>query len=433
MQNSTLSPLSADQLTFEAEAMVIGAMILEGDLFGQVSIDTHHFVIEENRMIYEAMKRLESKGEPIELTSIALELGDEGIKRVTFDYIGRVAESIATTSTIDFYVGKVKEFARDRETKYITSQYLNGEITREDMVAKINEIDLTSEVKTGKTIGEIQTEVYADLQLDKGEISGIPTGFKDLDVLLDGMQGGDVIIVGARPGAGKTVFALNVGKNVAELGYSDSVFNYEMKSLAIGRRIIANAASVASSHLKNGSRMTDQDWERFSTAAGPLATLPMVVHPAPGMTVRDIRKAVIQDMHRFKGKKHVAIIDYLGLVEPERSYANAPQSVKIGEMSRALKKMALDLDIPVIVLSQLSRKVEERQDKRPMMSDLRDSGSIEQDADAIIMLYRDDYYYADSDSPNVVEAIVLKQRDGATGTVKLGFRKEYSSMISLER
>lgn len=431
MQNAASNNYSAtsSQLTYEAESTVLGALILDGQLISGVNIEPKHFTDYRHQLIMEAVQRLEEKGEPIELPSIAIELG-EAIGAVTISYLGELAESVPSTRNIGYYADKVKEFAIDRQAKYFAAQYLNDELDRESLLSKMNELDLQRTDRRAKTMADLTTELYEDLIKDKADITGVQTGFKEYDQMTDGWQKGDLIVIAARPSMGKTAFSLNTTINIGKQGTSQSVFNYEMMSLAISRRMYSSDSNIQSHRLKSGARMEDDDWMRFANGSRELSNLPIMVHEASGMKVRDIRRAVAQDMKIFGSDDHVVVIDYLQLITPDRPNDN--DTVKIAEITRQLKLMAKQLGITVVLLSQLSRGVEQRQDKRPVMSDLRGSGAIEQDADSIGFLYRDEYYNKDSEDANIVELIVAKNRDGGTGTVKLLFQKEYGKMLTIE-
>lgn len=433
MQNSESNPsYISNRQTNEAESAVVGSLLVDTDLLDVCPLDVESFSTYSNKAIYGAMRKIAERGEPVDMVTIAMELGD-AIDGIGIDYISELANSIPSTANFSFYVDKVREFHLERKGKEIVAKYQNDEITMIEMIASLSDIDSQRVRKGANTMGDLLNELYADMQKDKQEISGVPMGVPELDRILDGMQGGDLITVGARPGAGKTAFSMNVAGNVADAGYSVSLFNYEMKSLALARRLVSPATLIESHKMKNGDRMNELDWTKFSQAAGALAERPMMVHEAPGMHARDIRRAVAQDMKKFKREKHVVIIDYLQLVSSINPRDNANNmAAKVGEICRELKLMALQFDVPVILLSQLSRAVEQRQDKRPMMSDLRESGNIEQDSDVILMLYRDDYYNKESEDAGTIEVIVTKQRDGDTGTVKMWFRKEYGKLLSME-
>lgn len=434
MQNETSNNFStaSTQLTYEAEATVIGALILDGSLISGLQIEPMHFTDHRHRLILEAIQRLEEKGSPIELPSIAIELGD-AIGAVSVTYLGKLAEAVPSTKTIGYYADQVKEFAIDRQAKAVAVNFINGDIDRESMLTKLNELDMQRAGRNAKTMADLTRELYEDLSKEKGDITGIETGFGEYDRMTDGLQKGDLIVIGARPGMGKTAWSLNTTINVGKKSNTVSVFNYEMMSLAIARRMFSSNSNIMSHRLKSGARMEEEDWIRFAQGSQDLSNLPIMLHEASGMTVRDIRRAVAQDMQLLNADPdgtHTVLIDYLQLISPERPNDN--ETTKIAEITRQLKLMAKQLGVDVILLSQLSRGLEQRQDKRPVMSDLRSSGAIEQDADVIGFLYRDDYYNKESEDANMVELIVAKNRDGSTGTVKLAFRKEYGKMLSLE-
>lgn len=432
MQNSESNPsYISNRQTIEAENAVVGSLLLDADLLDVCPLDVETFSTYSNKAIYGAMRKIAERGEPVDMVTLAMELGD-AIDGIGIDYISELAGSIPSTSNFSFYVDKVKEFHLERVSKKVVMQYVENEITVIEMMAALTELDNQRNRSTGKTMNDLLTTLYTDMQKKKEEISGIKTGFPEVDRMIDGMHGGDLIVVGARPGAGKTAFVMNVSGNVTDGDDSASLFNYEMKDLAIARRLVATATLIETHKMKNGERMDELDWARFSQGAGNLAKRPLMTHEASGMNVRDIRRAVAQDIKRFKKENHVVIVDYLQLISTINPNDKSDDNAKYGAMCRELKLMALDFDVPVILLSQLSRAVEMRQDKRPIMSDLRGSGSIEQDADVIMMLYRDDYYDKDSEDAGTVEVIIKKQRDGDTGTVKLFFRKEFGKMISME-
>lgn len=431
MSNEILnnSSVIANQQTYEAEAAVVGILIYKGELLSTCDIKADIFSIAKHRMIVEAMLRLEEKGEPIELPAIVMELGS-AIEEVTVGYIGDLAASVVSVHTLDFYIGKVKEFAIERKARNLVSQFLNEDMNMQDLIGELNILDIGRQDNRGKDMAEIVTEVFEDLNSPKGATAGIAMGFPELDRIIDGLQGGDMVIVGARPAMGKTAFVLNILSNFGKAGISVSLFNYEMRSLAIGRRMFAINGNIETKKLRSGDRMEDDDWTRLSHTITQLSDYPVRTYEASGMNPRDIKRCISQDMKRFGKEQHVVIIDYLQLVASMGKSEN--QNVKIGDISRELKLIALQLGVPVIVLSQLSRNVESRADKRPMMSDLRDSGNIEQDADIIAMLYRDEYYNKDTEDANMIEVIIAKQRDGGTGSAKLGFSKEFGKILSFE-
>lgn len=415
----------------EAEKAVIGALILKGDLIKTLELDADDFHGPMNRLLFQSMRNMEERGEPIDLTTLITALQESEHVDETLQYLVEAAETVPSTSNLEHYAGRVKQYARERTARSLMAGFLNGDAVLAETIEQLNRLELGEGSKKRQTLSEGIDELYADLQLEKPEISGYPLGFPELDRMLDGLQPGENVIFGARPAMGKSAFVFNVAQYMGAQGVGVSLFNYEMFNKAITRRIVSSAARVENKRLRNGSRMEDEDWKRFSASVGPLATYPIALHEASGMTVRDIRKAAMKDMVEFGRDKHVIIVDYLQLIRYHGN-ANKPKHERVGEISWELKQIALELGVPIILLSQLSRGVEQRQDKRPMMSDLRDSGEVEQNADIIGFLYRDEYYDPNTEDQNIVELIIAKQREGETGMVKLYFEKQFGKMLSFE-
>jgi replicative DNA helicase len=267
------------------------------------------------------------------------------------------------------------------------------------------------------------------LHKQSGETTGIPTGFRDLDKVTAGFQRNDLIIVAARPSVGKTAFALNISQNVATRADENvAIFSLEMGAEQLVMRMLCAEGNVDAQRLRTG-QLEDEDWGKLSLAMSSLSQAGIYIDDTPGIRVNDIR-AKCRRLKQEHGLGMI-MIDYLQLIQGNgRSSDNRQQEVS--EISRSLKSLARELEVPVIALSQLSRGVESRQDKRPMMSDIRESGAIEQDADIVAFLYRDDYYNKETEDANTIEIIIAKQRNGPTGTVKLAFRKEFNKFVDLE-
>ncbi len=268
------------------------------------------------------------------------------------------------------------------------------------------------------------------LQQTRGEITGIATGFSELDTMTAGFQRNDLIIVAARPSVGKTAFALNIAQNVAtKTDENVAIFSLEMGASQLVTRMLCAEGNIDAQRMRTGA-LEEEDWQKLSMAMGSLSKAGIYIDDTPGVKVGDIR-AKCRRLKQDKGLGMI-LIDYLQLIQGNgRGGENRQQEVS--EISRTLKAIARELEVPVIALSQLSRGVESRQDKRPMMSDIRESGSIEQDADIVAFLYRDDYYDKESENKNIIEIIIAKQRNGPVGTVELAFVKEYNKFVNLDR
>ena len=284
-----------------------------------------------------------------------------------------------------------------------------------------------------QNIKDVLVQTYDNIEQlhnRKGDITGIPTGFSELDRMTAGFQRNDLIIVAARPSVGKTAFALNIAQNVAtKTDESVAIFSLEMGAEQLVMRMLCAEGNINAQNLRTGN-LTEEDWGKLTMAMGSLSNSGIFIDDTPGIRVSEIRSKC----RRLKQENGLGmiLIDYLQLIQGSgRSSDNRQQEVS--EISRALKSLARELEVPVIALSQLSRGVEQRQDKRPMMSDIRESGSIEQDADIVAFLYRDDYYDKESENKNIIEIIIAKQRNGPVGTVSLAFVKEYNKFVNLER
>lgn len=265
---------------------------------------------------------------------------------------------------------------------------------------------------------------------DNGGITGIPSGFTDLDAMTAGFQESDLIIVAARPSVGKTAFALNIAQNVAKnTNETVAIFSLEMSAEQLVKRMISAEGNIEASKMRTANLKTD-DWEKASHAIGILGSSNIVIYDPSYITAQEI----LNQCRRLKKQEGLGmiVIDYLQLIAGSGKRGENRQQ-EVSEISRTLKRMARELEVPVIALSQLSRGVESRQDKRPMMSDLRESGSIEQDADIVAFLYRDDYYNADSEKKNLIEIIISKQRNGPVGMVELVFMKNFNKFVNYER
>ena len=273
-------------------------------------------------------------------------------------------------------------------------------------------------------------EKLEELYNQKGRISGLSTGFMDLDLKTSGLHNSDLIIVAARPAMGKSAFAINIATNIAvQSGKGVAIFNLEMSKEQVGNRILCSEAMVDSNKIRTG-QIEDDDWVKLASTLSRLSEAPIYIDDTAGISIMEIRAKC----RKLKIEKDIGlvVIDYLQLIQGSGK-RNASREQEISEISRSLKILAKELDIPVIALSQLSRGVEKRDDKRPMLSDLRESGAIEQDADIVMFLYRDDYYNEDSEKKNVAEVILAKHRGGSTGTVDLAWLPSYTKFASLEK
>jgi len=263
------------------------------------------------------------------------------------------------------------------------------------------------------------------------DVTGIRTGFYDLDRMTAGLQKGDLIVLAARPSMGKTAFALNIAEHVAvQEGLPVAVFSMEMGASQLALRVVGSLGRIDQQHLRTG-RLRDDEWERLPEAASKLSEAPMFIDETPGLNPAELRARARRLARQYGGTLGLIVIDYLQLMSGSSNSSDENRATVLGEISRGMKGLAKELQCPVIALSQLNRSVETRPDKRPMMSDLRESGAIEQDADVIMFIYRDDYYNKDSKEPGVAEIVLAKQRNGPVGTVKLTFLKPLTRFDNL--
>ncbi|WP_168123300.1 replicative DNA helicase [Paenibacillus sp. HB172176] len=429
----------------EAEQAVIGAVLLQPEalITAMERIRVEDFYGSAHQQIYEAMIELGEDSKPIDLVTLSTHLMDKGLLEdiggVT--YLSKLANSVPTAANVDYYAQIVEEKSMLRRlirtaTNIVTDGYANSDevaVLLSDAEKKILEISNRRSSSGFISIRDVLMEVFEKVEFlynNKGGTSGIPSGFVDLDRMTAGFQRSDLIIVAARPSVGKTAFALNIAQNVGVRAKETvAIFSLEMSAAQLVQRMICAEANVDATRMRTGSLEGD-DWEKLTMAIGSLSEAQIFIDDTPGVTVADIRSKC----RRLKKENGLGmiLIDYLQLISG-KGKAGENRQQEVSEISRTLKQIARELEVPVIALSQLSRGVEQRQDKRPMMSDLRESGSIEQDADIVSFLYRDDYYDKESEKKNIIEIIIAKQRNGPVGTVELVFLKNYNKFVSLDR
>ncbi|AEH49735.1 replicative DNA helicase [Parageobacillus thermoglucosidasius] len=431
--------------SIEAEQAVLGAVFLDPSALTLASeiLIPEDFYRASHQKIFHAMLRVADKGEPVDLVTVTAELADtqqlEEIGGVS--YLSELADAVPTAANVEYYARIVEEKSILRRLIRAATSIVQDGYTREDEVdvvldeaeRKIMEISQRKHAGTFQNIKDVLVQTYDNIEMlhnRKGEVTGIPTGFTELDRMTAGFQRSDFIIVAARPSVGKTAFALNIAQNVAtKTDENVAIFSLEMSAQQLVMRMLCAEGNINAQNLRTG-RLTPEDWGKLTMAMGSLSNAGIYIDDTPSIRVSDIR-AKCRRLKQERGLGMV-VIDYLQLIQGSgRNRENRQQEVS--EISRSLKALARELEVPVIALSQLSRSVEQRQDKRPMMSDIRESGSIEQDADIVAFLYRDDYYNKDSENKNIIEIIIAKQRNGPVGTVQLAFIKEYNKFVNLER
>ncbi len=429
----------------EAEQAVLGAIFIEPQALTLASeiLIPDDFYRASHQRIFNAMLKLADKGEPVDLVTVTKDLADAKILEEIggVSYLSDLANSVPTAANIEYYAKIVEEKSILRRLIRTATGIAQEGYNREDEVDSLLDdaekqiMEVAQRKNTGafQNIKDVLVKTYDNIELlhhRKGEITGIPTGFTDLDRMTAGFQRNDLIIVAARPSVGKTAFALNIAQNVAtKTDENVAIFSLEMGADQLVMRMLCAEGNINAQNLRTGN-LTAEDWGKLTMAMGSLSNAGIYIDDTPGIKVSEIR-AKCRRLKQESGLGMV-LIDYLQLIQGSgRNKENRQQEVS--EISRSLKALARELQVPVIALSQLSRGVEQRQDKRPMMSDIRESGSIEQDADIVAFLYRDDYYDKETENKNIIEIIIAKQRNGPVGTVQLAFVKEYNKFVNLER
>ncbi len=443
-----MSDLFADRIppqNIEAEQAVLGAIFLEPSALTLASeiLIPEDFYRAAHQRIFNVMLKLNDEGKAVDLITVTEELAATKLLEDTggVSYLSELAAAVPTAANMEYYARIVEEKSLLRRLIRTATTIAQDGYTREDEVetvlgeAEKSILEVAQRKNAGAfhNIKDVLVRTYDNIELMHqrvGEITGIATGFTELDRMTAGFQRNDLIIVGARPSVGKTAFALNISQNVAtKTGENVAIFSLEMGAEQLVMRMLCAEGNIDAQRLRTGS-LTDEDWGKLTMAMGSLSNAGIFIDDTPGVRVNDIR-AKCRRLKQEHGLGMI-LIDYLQLILGSgRSGENRQQEVS--EISRSLKQLARELQVPVIALSQLSRGVEQRQDKRPMMSDIRESGSIEQDADIVAFLYRDDYYDKESENKNIIEIIIAKQRNGPTGTVQLAFVKEYNKFVNLER
>ena len=433
----------------EAEESVLGACFLSKYALQKAteSLLPESFYSEKNAKIFTAMMDLAEEKTPIDLTTITSHLKKKNeLNEVGgVEYLTEILNFVPTASNVDYYIQNVEETAILRRlietaNDIATEGYRTDETVNE--ILDSSEKKILSIVKNRKSsefrsIKDVLLKTQSDLERlseNKSEITGLATGWYDLDKLTTGLHPNEFIIIAARPAMGKTAFALNLATHAAMTqDKSVAVFNLEMSAEQLAMRILSSLGQLEGFKLRTGNLMNN-DWKRINEAVSQLSNTNLVIDDTPGITIGEIRAKCRRLASSEKGLSLV-IIDYLQLISGGKNYG-ANRQQEVSDISRSLKTLAMELNVPIIALSQLSRSVEGREDKRPLMSDSRESGSIEQDADIVAFLYRDDYYNKEArteDNTSISELIIGKHRNGPTATIELLFKKNTSTFLNLKR
>lgn len=416
----------------ESEQSILGGLMLNSDAWDDVAdiVSESDFYRNEHKLIWRHISRMVEAGDTVDVLTVAESLSRTGKLEVIggLPYLGTLASDTPSVANIKRYAKIVADKSAERRimvAAYEISDIAAGNESADQKLEKISNLLTTLEGDDKTPIASVSEAAANAIETlerrfaSSGEIHGFKTGFDEFDRMLGGLQPSDLIIIAGRPSMGKSAFAVNIAENVAQSGLPALVFSLEMSKEQLAFRTIASTGSVNMSRMRSG-RLDDEDWPRLTNAMGKIQDAQLFIDDN-AMTTATQMHARARSMKRKHGLALI-VIDYLQLM----TEGGENRNTELSTITRKLKLMAKDLNVPVICLSQLSRKLEERGDKRPMMSDLRDSGAIEQDADVVVMMYRDEYYNPDTMNKGIAEAIICKQRMGPTGTVLLTFQGEYS-------
>ena len=429
----------------EAEMSVLGVAFLNEQDVNKIveEVTADMFFDERNKIIFNAIKSLHDSKTPIDITTIKDELDkDKKLNTVGLDYLTDVIDSVVTTANLDFYIKIIRDYAIRRNlietaTEIINTTYEDENITTLLDSAEKNILNVVRARSTGSfmPIQEVLRNAQAKLEelaKNKRTITGLETGFPDFDKITTGLHGGEMIILAARPGMGKTALALNMASFAAmHTKKAVAIFNLEMSAEMLVNRMIASVGQIDSYKLQTGN-MLEKDWQRYNEALSQLSETNIFIEDNVSVTAQDIR-AKCRRLANSETGLGLVVIDYLQLINSGSRRVESRQ-VEVSEISRALKTMAVELDVPVIALAQLSRSAEKRESNQPMLSDLRESGSLEQDADMVLFINRRDYYEKAKDFNNKIvpaELIIAKHRKGGLGTVNLLFELNMLSFKSV--
>ena len=431
--------------SLDAEQSVIGSMIMDKDaiLTAMEMLTSDDFYHKQYGILFDAMIELYSKGLPVDLITLQNKLKEKEVPEEisSLSYVKELLDAVPTSANIKYYAKIVKDNSMRRKLIKLNEEIENECYMGKESVETVMDItekkvfDLLSTRGGGGDYVPIRQVVMNALEKienaakTSGTVTGIPTGFIDLDYRTAGLQPSDLILIAARPSMGKTAFVLNIAQYVAfHEDMCTAIFSLEMSKEQLVTRMMAMEAMVDSQSIRTGD-LQETDWEKIMESAGTIGRSPLIIDDTPGITIAELRSKCrrYKQIHGLD----LIIIDYLQLMSGGKRSESRQQ--EISEISRSLKALAREMNAPVIALSQLSRRVEERKPAKPMLSDLRESGSIEQDADVVMFIYRDEYYNEDSEKKGIAEIIVDKQRNGSTGSVELVWLGQYTKFGNKER
>ena len=432
--------------SIEAEQSVVGAMLMDNDaiLTAAEIVSGQDFYQTAYGVIFDSMVELFNEGKPVDLVTLQERLKEKDVppEIASLEFVRDLVSAVPTSANVKYYAQIVADKSMLRKLIKLNDEISNTCYAGKESLEAILEtteksmFQLLQQRNTGEYVPIRQVVLNALDRIEKaskskGTVTGIPTGFIDLDYKLSGLQPSDLILVAARPSMGKTAFVLNIAQYVAfKKDRATAIFSLEMSKEQLVNRLFSLESQVDAQALRTGN-MKDSDWEKLIEGAGIIGKSKLIIDDTPGISVSELRSKCRK--YKLEHGLDLIIIDYLQLMTGSVGKRSESRQQEISEISRSLKGLARELNVPVIALSQLSRAVESRPDKRPMLSDLRESGAIEQDADVVMFLYRDDYYNKDTEHPNEAEVIIAKQRNGPIGTVTLIWKPEYTKFVNAAR
>ena len=431
--------------SLEAEQSVIGSMIMDQDAIvtAMEILLQEDFYHKQYGILFDAMIELYSSGQPVDLVTLQNKLKEKDVPQEvsSLEFVGELVRAVPTSANVKYYCNIVKENSMKRKLIRVTEEIENecyaGKESLESVLDKTeHDIFALLSSRTGGDYVPIRQVVMNTLEnierasQQDGNVTGIPTGFIDLDYRTAGLQPSDLVLIAARPSMGKTAFVLNIAQYVAfHENMCTAIFSLEMSKEQLVNRLFSLESRVDAQALRTGN-LSDADWAKLVEGAGIIGDSELIIDDTPGISISEMRSKCRK--YKLEHDLKLIIIDYLQLMSGSGRSTDSRQQ-EISDISRSLKALARELNVPVLALSQLSRAVEQRPDHRPMLSDLRESGAIEQDADVVMFIYRDDYYNKDTELKGISEIIIAKQRNGPIGTVNLAWLPEYTKFANLER
>ncbi|MFL2964556.1 MAG: replicative DNA helicase [Methylophilaceae bacterium] len=443
MADDSISKLRLPPHSLEAEQSLLGGLLIDNEALDKVAdiVSVKDFYRQDHQIIYQHIHRLIERSQPADIVTVgeSLESNSELNTVGGLEYLGLLAESTPTAANIRGYAQIIRERSIMRSLVEVGTDIVDNALSPQGrdaqqlldeseskifQIAEAGKNDRIGFTDIKELLPQVAERIDQLFQRDNpSDVTGIPTGYKDLDMMTSGLQPGDLIIIAGRPSMGKTSLALNICEYVAiDTGLPSAVFSMEMASTQLVSRLIGSVGKLNQHKMRTG-QLDDNDWEKLSYALGQLNEAPIFIDEGSALNPYEVR-ARARRLHKQCGRLGLIVIDYLQLMGSAGSTEN--RATEISEISRSLKALAKELNVPVIALSQLNRSVEQRPDKRPVMSDLRESGAIEQDADVIMFIYRDEVYNPETPDKGIAEIILAKQRNGPVGRVKLTFLGEYT-------